>query len=161
MRKAYLFIFFILFLAPVISCRKSTAPGVIPPMPKPAFTDAVPITDKPSPGEQIVFIIEKANTGKDKEAEALVMYTIEMDAEAILVKQPADWLAKDKIAFWRLLTKNKTVIKTEILNEKITLNFSIVWFRLTYKDGSIKEMETELHFMDGKWYMMVDQTMLK
>ncbi len=142
-------------------CRKSTAPGVIPPMPKPAFTDAEQKSDYPSPGHQLKNIIGKMNEGKDKEVDSFVLYTMDMQAEAILSKQPKDWNSKDKYSFWRDFTKNKSVVKIEILSEKIADDYAIVWFRLKYKDGSLLDKETEMHWDGKNWLMMAHPKMLK
>lgn len=143
------------------ACRKSTQPGVIPPMPKPAFTDAGQESDHPSPGLQIQYIVGKMNEGKEKEADALVLYTTEMQAEAILSKQPSDWSAKDKSNFWKVFTKNKSITKIEILSEKIADDYAIVWFRIYFKDGSFTDKETEMHWNGAQWMMMAHPQMLK
>ncbi|NPV01646.1 MAG: hypothetical protein HPY53_09725 [Brevinematales bacterium] len=161
MKQVKSLLLILLFALTAGACQKSTQPGVIPPMPEPAFTDAGQKSDHPSPGLQIHYIVGKINEGKEKEVDSFVLYTLDMQAEAILSKQPNDWSAKDKANFWKEFTKNKSITRIEILSEKVAEDYAIVWFRIYFKDGSFNDKETEMHWNGAQWLMMAHPTMLK
>ena len=95
---------------------------------------------KKSPSETVKSAYMAANAGKYAEANDFLC-------------QKALTLAKalGEEAAWDMATKNRTITKIEILEEKISGQEARVYFRLYFEDGSYRNDEEVLVFENGRW----------
>ena len=114
------------------------------------------------PGAALVRIIDLANRGEEEAVARLVRHTLVSDFdESLRAGGTDDWSRTAKRIFWEKLTRNGTVGKVLLRNEKISGEYALVDCDIVYLDGSREELRAEMKSIAGRWILIVYPAMLR
>jgi hypothetical protein len=108
-----------------------------------------------SPSETVVAFIMAGNEGKYLETvsyfESEYVNAIKSDYDDLNATEADSALRDDWKALWDEYTENGTIDRIEVLREEIGHDEATVWYRLHFKDGSLREDEADLIKECGVW----------
>lgn len=108
------------------------------------------------PGAALVRVIDLANRGEEEGVARLVTYTLVADLdESLRAGGTDDWSRTAKRVFWEKLTRNGTVGKVLLRDEKISGDYALVRCDIVYLDGSREDLRAEMKSIGGRWILIV------